>query len=169
MKYHFLISRSQQTGTFLGIRVSLCFWQTQALRRRWLCAQALHWHASHKPLEYPLVSLSPSSLLSFAHSFLASSLFSCLDANSGSRDIIPEWQMIWGWIYFSVMSLSEEQPLPSCSGLDWKRCFRKLPWLRGWRLGTIPQAALLLFMCWAITLCAAFTTPKNARPSLFPY
>lgn len=114
MKYHSLISRSQQTGTFLGIMVFFIF---LAKRRLWegdgFCAQPLHWHDSPKPLENLHASFS-LFLLSFTHSFLTSSLI-----------------RIFKPISFSVLSLFHLQlrsspfPLTPHQSQTWRQASRR--------------------------------------------
>lgn len=172
MKYLFLISGSQQTGTFLGIRGFLFFWQNTDFEKEMACVYSLYagvilvslQRISSFPLS-PSFSLSLCLLLcSFTHSFFASSLIICLDVNSWSRDITFKTADDFksSFVLNHVAACLQLLPcFPFKS--DFKKCFKRMPWLQE-LFGPSHRLHCCCF-CWVILLWQE----KNARPNLFTY
>lgn len=114
MKYLFLISGSQQTGTFLGIRGFLFFWQNTDFEKEMACVYSLYAGVILVSLQrISSFPLSPSFSLSLSVSFFALSLIhSLLHPSSFALMLIHDQgtslskrQMTSNQVLFSTTSL----------------------------------------------------------------
>lgn len=114
MKYLFLISGSQQTGTFLGIRGFLFFWQNTDFEKEMACVYSLYAGVILVSLQrISSFPLSPSFSLSLSVSFFALSLIhSLLHPSSFALMLIRDQgtslskrQMTSNQVLFSTTSL----------------------------------------------------------------
>lgn len=171
MKYLFLISGSQQTGTFLGIRAFLFFWQNTDFEKEMACVYSLYAGVILVSLQrISSFPLSPSFSLSLSVSFFALSLIhSLLHPSSFALMLIHDQgtslskrQMTSSFVLNHVAACLQLLPcFPFKS--DFKKCFKRMPWLQE-LFGPSHRLHCCCF-CWVILLWQE----KNARPNLFTY